>query len=71
MRGCLKTKRVLGCPLSCLQRLGLDFSHVEMDWSTQQAIVALQTFGLLQAEDIDGLGGLLHTSCMDTLPSVF
>ena len=38
MRGCSQAEGVLGYPLPCLQRLGLDFSHVEMDWSTQQAV---------------------------------
>jgi hypothetical protein len=70
MRGCLKMERVLGCPLLCLQKLGLDFAHVEMDWLTQQVVATSQTFGILQAEDIDGSGGLLHTSCMDTSPFV-
>jgi hypothetical protein len=58
------------CPLPCLQRIGLDFSHVEMDWPTQQVVSTSQTFGLLQAEDIDGSGGPPCTSCMDTSPYV-
>jgi hypothetical protein len=63
-------ERVLGYPLLCLQRLELDFSHVENDWLTQQVVFVPQTFGHLQAKDIDGLGGLLCTSCMDTSPSI-
>jgi hypothetical protein len=70
MWGCLKMERVLGCPLPFLQRLGLDFAHVEMDWLTQHVVVVSQTFGLLQAEDIDGSDGLSRTSCMDTSPSI-
>jgi hypothetical protein len=34
MRGCSEVGKFLGCPLPCLQRLELDFAHVEMDSST-------------------------------------
>jgi hypothetical protein len=63
-------ERVLGYPLPCLQRLGLYFAHVEMDWLTQYVVAASQNFGLLQAKDIDGSGGLPRIICMGTSPSV-
>jgi hypothetical protein len=48
----------------------LDFSHVGMDWLTQQVVSMSQNFGPLQAEDKGGSGGLPHTGCMDTLPFI-
>jgi hypothetical protein len=58
-------------PLPHSKRLGLKFSHVEMNSLTWQVVVVPITYGPLQAKGIGDSGGLSCKDYIDTSTSSF